>query len=164
MAFILTDAYSLPRVKVTFRIDWGTSRECEHHGDSVTVLSPSGCFIRTVKAASNGDTIFLRLWDSPAGAILRCRVAYVLKVGVGPQTVGIGLDFVGLNDRQREHLEHLLEVYREADAADSPPALLNCPGVVQGSRAVAKKQPHRPAPGRHGLSFGGTPIEPPPAR
>ncbi|HEV2761952.1 MAG TPA: PilZ domain-containing protein [Pyrinomonadaceae bacterium] len=139
MAAILTEGRGRPRVKVTFRIEWGATGECEHDGDSVTVLSSRGCFIRTSREARKGDTVFLRLWESPGGgAVLECRIAYVLRVGVGFPALGLGMDFVGLSDEQQDHLEHLLEFYREAEAADSPPLSFDSYGRLQGSRGVSR--------------------------
>lgn len=134
MAAILTERRGDPRVKVTFRIEWGAAHECEHHGDSLAVLSPRGCFIRTAREARKGDTVFLRLWESPGGGdILECQVAYVLRVGAGFPIVGLGLNFVGLSDEQKDHLKHLLEFYREAEAPDSPPPLVSSYGRVHAS-------------------------------
>ena len=138
MAAILTEGRSHARVKVTFRIEWGLTDGCEHHGDSIVVLGSRGCFIRTVREARKGDAVFLRLWESPGGgAVLEGKVAYVLRVGVGLPTIGLGVDFVGLSDEQKDHLEHLLTFYREAEAADSYPPLLNSYGGVQASRRVS---------------------------
>jgi PilZ domain len=139
MALILTDERAHSRVRVTFRIEWGTTRRCEHRGDSITVLSSRGCFIRTAREARKGDTLFLRLWDSPGGgAVLECRVTYVLRAGLGMPTVGLGVDFVGLGDEEQRHLEHLLEFYREAEAADSSPLPLHRYDVDSWSRGVVK--------------------------
>lgn len=119
MAVILTEGRPRSRVRVTFRIEWGTTRGCEHQGDSITVLSSRGCFIRTARGARKGDTVFLRLWESPGGgAVLECKVAHVLRAGLGSPTVGLGVDFVGLNDEEKSHLEHLLDFYGENDPAE----------------------------------------------
>lgn len=134
MGLILTDARTHARVKVDFRVEWGATRECEHRSDNVTVLSSRGCFIRTARAARKGDTVFLRLWESPGGgAVLECKVAHVLRAGLGMPTVGLSVDFVGLSDEEKSHLNHMLEFYREAEATDAPPSIFNSYGRAHKS-------------------------------
>ena len=128
----LTERRSHPCVTVNFRIEWGTTRRCEQRGDSIAALSSRGCFIRTVSEARKGDTLFLRLWESPGGgAVLECRVAYVLRAGLGLPTVGLSVDFVGLNDEEKTHLEHLLDFYREDEPAHSPHPIPDSYGRAQ---------------------------------
>lgn len=122
MAIILTDSRAYARVKVDFRVEWGATRRCEHSGDNVIVLSSTGCFIRTTREARKGETIFLRLWDSPGGgAILESKVRYVLRFSLGQSAVGFGVDFIGLSADLKDHLEHLLEFFREDEQPGPPP-------------------------------------------
>lgn len=113
-----TEGRRHPRVKVSIHIEWGKTPACEFRGDRITSLSAGGCFIQTERGGGRGDTVFLRLWESPNGeGVLRGRVIYQFGVGSKFPPIGVGVEFVGLGDEDAVNLESLLDFYNESPTA-----------------------------------------------
>lgn len=101
-------------MNVIIETEWGATRACEHYGDKITSLSMSRYFILTEKKAERGDPVFLHLWDSPDGlGVVEGRVMYRLGIGRKFPSIGIAVAFVGLSNKDREHLKHLIEFYTQ---------------------------------------------------
>ena len=108
------DRRKYPRVKVSIHIEWGLTRACEFYTDRITSLSLGGCFIQTEQPGARGDTLYVRLWNSPeSGGVLEGRVAYQLNVAEEKPPIGFGVQFVGLTEYDVQNLKHLLEFYSE---------------------------------------------------
>src|SRR5712691_12126088 len=93
------------RVKVDIYVPWGWTEECPFN-DRITSLSAGGCFIQTKLKAQPGRTVYLRLW-MPDERTLRGELRYSLE------KVGVGVEFKGLSDAQREVLLSLVSDYAD---------------------------------------------------
>ncbi len=88
----------------------------EHHDDKITCFCVGGCFLQTQQELRVGRSIFVSLWDTPAGAhLLKGEVRYLLKPGRKLPPDGAGIEFVGLSEEDRRTLQDLVSFYLEKD-------------------------------------------------
>jgi len=93
------------RVKVDIYVPWGWTEECPFN-DRITSLSAGGCFIQTKRKAQPERTVYLRLW-MPDERTLTGQLRYSLE------KVGVGVEFKGLSDAEREVLKDLVSDYAD---------------------------------------------------
>lgn len=104
------------RVRITMPVEWGTDDNCPFQ-DRITSISVGGCFIQTPRALKAGRTVSLRLFLSAGPArTLRGEVRYCLD------RVGLGVEFRGLMEREKEQIAELVEFFRDAQPRTPPPA------------------------------------------
>lgn len=97
------------RYRVSISVEWGRTPECVER-DRITSFSVGGCFIQTRQVGRRGDPVFIRFWLSPAAeTLLRGEVRYYLE------KVGLGVEFRGLTDGDRENLRDLFNFYYDDD-------------------------------------------------
>lgn len=98
-----------PRARVSIEVDWDMGTRNIYRG-RMTSLSIGGCFIRTDVLALRGQSVSVRFWLGPDGqSVLRGRVAYNLE------NVGLGVEFFGLDEEERQSLGSLVEHYLYED-------------------------------------------------
>ena len=96
------------RARVSINIDWGTTPYCLWQ-DRITSLSVGGCFLQTARELIAGEKLYVRFWlATGAEQVLRGEVRYCME------RVGLGVEFLGLMEREKDQLAELIEHYREA--------------------------------------------------
>ena len=96
------------RVRVSMPVEWGTDDNCVWQ-DRITSLSAGGCFLQTQMVMKAGRKISLRLFLSAGPArTLRGEVRYCME------RVGLGVEFHGLMERDKERIAELVEFFRAA--------------------------------------------------
>lgn len=89
-------------------VEWGTDDNCVWQ-DRITSLSAGGCFLQTQRVLKAGRKISLRLFLSAGPArTLRGEVRYCME------RVGLGVEFLGLMERDKERIAELVEFFRDA--------------------------------------------------
>ena len=95
-----------PRIRVNWFTRWGSTERCEEQA-RLTSLGLGGCFIQTGKALSRGDGVYVLL-ELPSAEAVRGEVRYHME------RVGLGVQFKGLSDENRDDLKTLLEDFESA--------------------------------------------------
>jgi len=95
-----------PRIRVNWATRWGVTERCEERA-RLTSLGPGGCFIQTGTALGRGDRVFVLLGLASAG-VVRGEVRYHME------RVGLGVQFRGLTEENKDELRGLLEDYESA--------------------------------------------------
>ena len=90
-----------PRIKINWFTRWGPTERCEEFG-RITSLAPGGCFVQTVKEAARGQAVYVLL-ELPSAEVVRGEVRYHME------GVGLGVQFTGLSDENRDDLGTLIE-------------------------------------------------------
>ena len=96
------------RARVDIVVPWGRSKEC-YEMDRMTSFSAGGCFLQTERTAEPGAEVYIKFWV-PEEKTIRCAVRYQLE------RIGMGLEFTGLSDGERQVLGGLADDYRRAFA------------------------------------------------
>jgi hypothetical protein len=111
-----------PRAAViNLYVRWGLTRECEYDGDQVTSLSLGGCFLVTERRAESGETVFIRLWEAQQpGGLYEGVVRYQLQLSDPLPPIGLGVEFVRMDEEDREKLRGVMEYYSKPASPSSP--------------------------------------------
>ncbi|HEY0101172.1 MAG TPA: PilZ domain-containing protein [Pyrinomonadaceae bacterium] len=107
----MTEKRRHPRVKATIAINWGLTTECVKH-DRITSFSIGGCFIQTAEVLKPRTLIYISFYLSPNGErLILGEVRYHLE------EVGLGVEFLNLNERDKRDFQELVNHYRKTQAA-----------------------------------------------
>ena len=108
----MTDKRRHPRVKASIAIDWGLTPECLRH-DRITSFSIGGCFIQTAETLNPLTVVYIRFYLSPNGErIITGEVRYNLE------RVGLGVEFLNLDERDKKDIQALVNHYRKPPQAE----------------------------------------------
>jgi Tfp pilus assembly protein PilZ len=73
-----------------------------------TNISPRGCFLHTPREWKAGDAVFIQIQEMPGKSVIEGKVIRYVPWGIPFRVQGIGLQFVNLENKQVEKLNHLL--------------------------------------------------------
>jgi hypothetical protein len=107
------DKRRYPRAAVIdLYVNWGRSEACRYHGDQITSLSLGGCFLVTEKQADPDDIIYIQLWEThTVGGLYKGRIRYQLQVSDPFPPIGIGVEFIDIDERDRKNLQEVITYY-----------------------------------------------------
>jgi hypothetical protein len=107
------DKRRYPRAAVIdLYVNWGKTKSCNYGGDQITSLSLGGCFLVTVRQADPDEIIFIELWEAhKPGGLYKGRVKYQLQISDPFPPIGIGVEFIDINDRDMKNLEEVIKYY-----------------------------------------------------
>jgi Tfp pilus assembly protein PilZ len=71
-------------------------------------ISSRGCFLHASQEWSVGDTVFIQIQELSSQYIIEGNVVRYVPWGTPFRLQGIGVQFVNLNDKQKDALQHLL--------------------------------------------------------
>jgi Tfp pilus assembly protein PilZ len=71
-------------------------------------ISPQGCFLHTPLGWNVGDTVFIRIQELSSASVIEGKIIRYVPWGTPFHVQGVGIQFVNLENRQIEELQHLL--------------------------------------------------------
>ena len=107
------DKRRYPRASVIdLYVDWGRTEACNYGGDQITSLSLGWCFLVTERQVNPDDIIFIQLWETHApGGLYKGRVRYQLQVSDPFPPIGIGVEFIDVDEEDRNKLQEVISYY-----------------------------------------------------